>query len=88
MNGHANSVNDVTFEQVFLLAQQLPASDQARLVTRLTPQVEMALLQLEEIKANVPRKPLRGLLADLGAAPSAAEIDEVQREMWASLAQE
>jgi len=29
------------------------------------------------------RVSLRGLLADLGQAPSSEEIDEVRREMWA-----
>lgn len=33
---------------------------------------------------SAPSRPLIGLCADLGSAPSAAEIDQARREMWAS----
>jgi hypothetical protein len=75
---------EVTFEEVLALAQRLRPVDQARLVTRLAPSVERVLDQVEKTSTAVPRRPLRGLLADLGPAPSAEEIDEVQREMWAA----
>jgi hypothetical protein len=79
---------EVTFEQVFALAQRLRPVDQARLVVRLAPKVEVLLHQVERLTADLSRRPLRGLLADLGTAPSAEEIDEVQSEMWATLGQE
>lgn len=88
MNNTVNSTNEVTFEQVLGLARRLRTVDQVRLVARLTPQVEMALVQMEEAVSALPRKSLRGLLADLGPAPSAADIEEIQREMWATFAQE
>jgi hypothetical protein len=76
--------SDITFEQVLALAQLLPPVDQARLIARLVPVMEKLLDHVEQPLS--PRKPLRGLLADLGPAPSAEDIDEVQREMWASFA--
>jgi hypothetical protein len=33
---------------------------------------------------TTPKRSLRGALADLGPAPSAEDIDEVRREMWAN----
>lgn len=76
---------NVTFEQVLLWAERLQPIEQARLVARLAPKVEEVLKQLEPSAVTPPRQPLRGLLADLGQAPSAEEIDEVQGEMWTDL---
>lgn len=86
----SNSViiaEEVTFDQVFNLAQRLHPVDQVRLMARLAPKVEWMLQQVETVAPVQEHKPLRGLLADLGPAPSAEEIDEVQHEMWASFAQ-
>ena len=88
MNSTATTADDVTFEQVLVLAQRLRPIDQVRLVARLAPQVEWMLDQVAPTVSSQPRKPLRGLLADLGPAPSAEDIDEIQREMWATFAQE
>ena len=82
------SAKDITFDQVWTLARQLRPVDQARLVARLAPTVERLAAQVESTIARVPHKPLRGLLADLGPAPSADEIEEVQREMWAGFGEE
>lgn len=78
--------NQITFEQVFDLAQQLRPLEQARLVAKLAPKVEWFLEKVES--ASVLQQPttLRGALADLGTAPSASEIDEVQQEMWSTFA--
>lgn len=73
---------EVTFDQVFNLAQRLRPVDQVRLMARLAPNVEWMLEQVETVAPVQERKPLRGLLADLGPAPSIEEIDEVQHEMW------
>ena len=78
----------VTLEQVLVLAQRLRPVDQARLVARLAPKVEVFLNQVESRDASRARQPLRGLFSDLGTAPSAEDIDEVQREMWATFDQE
>lgn len=82
------TTTDVTFEQVFRLARRLRPLDQARLVARLAPAMERLVEQIDHAPTEQPRLPLRGLLADLGPAPSAEEIDEVQREMWASFSEE
>ncbi len=71
---------EVTFDQVFNLAQRLPLIDQIKLIARLGPAVEQAL-----DKTELPEKPSRpylyGALADLGPAPSSEDIDEIRREM-------
>ena len=88
MSSQVINTDEVTFDQVFSLAQRLRPMDQVRLVARLAPKVEWLLEHIEPATTVQTRKPLRGLLADLGPAPSAAEIDEVQHEMWATFARE
>ncbi len=88
MNSKGVAVNEITFEQVFSLAQRLRPVDQARLAVRLAPKVEWLLHQVEAAMPTIQRVPLRGLLSDLGMAPSAEEIDQVQEEMWSSFARE
>ena len=83
MAGTLASVSQVTLDQVLALAEQLRPADQVRLVARLAAQVEAIAQQVEALPLAAQRKPLRGLLADLGPAPSAEEIDQVRREMWA-----
>jgi hypothetical protein len=82
------TATEITFEQVFKMARRLRPVDQARLVARLAPNMERLAEQVEFTTSARPRTPLRGLLADLGPAPSAEEIDEVQHEMWASFREE
>ena len=74
------SAAEVTFEQVFNLARLLKPSDQARLISHLAEVIENTF-EIQEISPPI-RRPLRGLLADLGSAPSAEDIDEARREMW------
>lgn len=88
MGSQLVSPDEVTFDQVFTLAQRLRPLDQMRLLVRLAPKVESILEQVEPATASSVRTQLRGLLADLGPAPSAEEIDAVQHEMWGSFAQE
>ena len=88
MNSQVISVDEITFEQVLALAQQLRTVDQARLIARLAPKVEQLLEQIDLGTSHQSGLPLRGLLSDLGPAPSAAEINEMQQEMWATFAQE
>lgn len=80
--------DEISFEQVLVLAQRLRPVDQARLAARLMPVVETVLNQVAPTDALPARKPLRGMLADLGKAPSASELDEVQRSMWATFGEE
>ena len=77
----------MTVDQLFRLAQRLSPTEQARLVVRLAANVESVLEQAAPNKQQVMRPSLRGLLVDLGNAPSAEEIDAVQKEMWGSFAE-
>lgn len=79
---------DVSFEQVLVLAQRLRPIDQARLAARLASAVETVLDQVVHGSSSPSRKPLRGMLADLGKAPSSEEIDDIQRAMWASFGED
>ncbi len=88
MSNIASITDAITFDQVLVLAQQLRPIDQVRLVARLAPKVEWIVQQVEAATPPLPRKPLRGLLADLRPTPLAEDIDEVQREMWATFAEE
>ncbi|HEX6288634.1 MAG TPA: hypothetical protein VFZ66_05555 [Herpetosiphonaceae bacterium] len=74
---------EITLDQVLALARRLRPIDQARLIVRLAPTMEYLLAEPQP-STNMARPPLRGLLADLGAAPSDADITETQRDMWAT----
>jgi hypothetical protein len=76
------NTSNMTLDRVLVLARQLSPVDQARLVARLAPIVVQALDQTGRPAIPAPRAPLRGLLADLGPAPSAEDIAEARRAMW------
>lgn len=77
------STAEITIEQVLGLAQTLKPPEQAQLISRLASLMETNVANVEQ-KQPFPRRPLHGILADLGPAPSAEEIDEAKREMWAN----
>jgi len=79
-----NETGAVTLEQVVSLARQLPPLEKIRLIEQIAPEIERDMLSQRPLK----RKSLLGLCADLGSAPSAKEIDEVRREMWADFPRE
>ena len=71
---------DMLFEQ----AKTLSVKEKAELVVRLSE-----LLQAEIPEPTIKqRTPMRGILADLGPAPSAEDIDEVRREVWKNFPRE
>jgi hypothetical protein len=73
-----------TLEQVVSLARQLPPVEKIRLIERMVPEIERDMLS-----QRLPRrKSLLGLCADLGPAPSAEDIVEIRREMWADFPRE
>ena len=74
----------MTLQEVLQLAQQLTPIDKVRLIQQLTPDLER---ELSETKPK-PKKSLLGLCADLGQAPSAAEIDRTRNEVWGSFPRE
>jgi len=74
----------MSFEEIAALADQLSAIEKIRLVERLTTGLEQ---QLANEKPK-PRRSLYGILADLGPAPSAEDIDEVRKEVWKNFPRE
>jgi len=74
-----NQTETVTLEQVISLARQLPPLEKIRLIEQMAPEIERDMLSQRPLKL----KSLLGLCTDLGPAPSAQEIDEIRREMWA-----
>lgn len=71
----------MTLQEVLQLAKQLTPIDKVRLIQQLTPDLERELSQTKP----QPRKSLLGLCADLGQAPSAAEIDNARNEIVAEM---
>ena len=74
------SAAEVTIERILNLAAHLQPNEQAQLISRLAAVMEKSV----PVAATEPRPSLYGALADLGPAPSAEDIDEVRREMWAN----
>lgn len=74
---------DVNLDYVLALARRLRPIDQARLIARLAPTIEQ-ILPSSLVSEQTARLPLRGLLTDLGMAPSDNDIVDVQREMWST----
>lgn len=64
---------DIVFEQ----AQHLSPTEKAELVARLAQSLQTEISD----QPKTLRKSMRGILAHLGPAPSAEDIDEVRREM-------
>jgi hypothetical protein len=73
-----------TLEQVVSLARQLPPVEKIRLIERMVPEIERDMLSQRPPR----RKSLLGLCADLGPAPSAEDVVEIRREMWAGFPRE
>ena len=72
--------NTPVFEQVIAQALHLPLIQKVQLVEKLMEALEKELAA--SVKQAQPRRSLYGVLADLGPAPSAEEIDETRHEMW------
>jgi hypothetical protein len=70
-----------TAEEALAIVNQLPAEEQARLIGL----VAQNLVKHEP--PHQPGRPFRGILAHLGPAPSAEEIDEVRRDMMQGFAE-
>jgi hypothetical protein len=74
------SAAEATIERILNLAADLQPKEQAQLISRLATVMEKSV-PVAEAKS---RPSLYGALADLGAAPSVEDIDEIRREMWAN----
>ena len=71
-------------EQALTLALKLSPQDKAHLIEKVARTLEQDL----EPEQSEPRESLLGILAQYGSAPSAEEIDEVQREIWSNFPRE
>jgi hypothetical protein len=80
---------------ILRLLRELPPRDQLRVIAAVLPEVERAfpatlqgVLVPEAAPGGTaparPRRSLWGICADLGPAPSAADIDAARRDAWAS----
>ena len=67
-----------TLDEVVAQALQLPPLDKVRLIERVIAVLERDLSQARP----GPLDSLRGILTDLGPAPSAEAIDAARREAW------
>lgn len=79
----------LSLEQVLMQALRLSPLQKIRLVEKLMSVLEKELTT--EVGLATQAQPLRsllGLLAEFGPAPSAEEIDEARREMWATFPRE
>ena len=72
--------NAVPLEDVVALASRLSTVDKIRLVERVAVTLEQDMMASQQ----GPSRSLLGVLAHLGSAPSAEEIDEARREVWAN----
>lgn len=81
------STAEITIEQIVNLAKTLKPLERAQLIARLKTLLESSPVKPEHVPVT-PRRSLRGMLADLGSAPSAEEIDEARREMWGNFPRE
>jgi hypothetical protein len=74
----------MTLEEVLTLVKQLSLVDKVRLIERIAPEIEQGLM----VTRRTPRQSLWGLCANLGSAPSAADIDQARQEEWANFPRE
>ena len=70
----------VPLEHVVALASRLSTLDKVRLVERVAATLERDMTGPQK----APSRSLLGIVAHLGSAPSAEEIDEARREAWAN----
>jgi hypothetical protein len=71
-------------EEVLGFVKQLSLVDKVRLIERVAPEIERDLKTTQKM----PKRSLWGICADLGNAPSAAEIDQTRHEVWANFPRE
>jgi len=79
------------YEQVAALAKSLSRLEKIQLIEEVmaTLKQELTGTDTDELSENPkPRRSAYGILADLGPAPSAEDIDEVRKEVWKNFPRE
>jgi hypothetical protein len=72
----------MTLEEALTLVNRLAPRDKLRLIDELTHQLLSEGVLQDARPVPAAGADLRGLLADLGPAPSFEEIREARKEMW------
>ncbi|MEZ4864603.1 MAG: hypothetical protein R3C14_25055 [Caldilineaceae bacterium] len=75
-----------SFDQLLVQALRLPPLQKVQLVEKLMGMLEKELES--SVGQSPPRRSLHGMLAHLGPAPSAKEIDEARQEAWSTFPRE
>ncbi len=73
----------MTIDQIRLAVHRLSPQEKAQIISELAADLAQAIPE----SAPQPYHDFRGVIAHLGPAPSAEDIDEVRREMWANFAE-
>jgi hypothetical protein len=72
-------------EEILNLSEKLSRQEKFEIVERILEELKDIDT---EMKKPQPKRSLLGLVADLGPAPSAEDIDEARREMWGNFPHE
>jgi hypothetical protein len=75
----------MTFEDLLEQAKSLTPLDKIRLIQAIMASLKV---DIEALQPKQPRRSMLGILADLGPAPSAEDIDEVRKEVWSNFPRE
>jgi hypothetical protein len=81
MEGYSSGTST---DKAIKLLRELPPREQLKVIVEILPELEMMLSE----SLGKPRRSLLGLCADLGRAPSAEEIDEARKGIWAEFPRE
>lgn len=73
--------SSISYTRVYALVMQLSRTERARLIAQVAS-------TLVEEGGQQPKRSLRGLLANLGPAPSAEDIDQARHELWSNFPRE
>jgi hypothetical protein len=73
-----------TLNEVFALVDDLSPLDKVRLMEKIATSLKVNIRE----EFQQPIESMYGICADLGTAPSAEDIDEVRREIWANFPRE
>jgi len=73
-----------SIDKAIKLLRELPPREQLKVIVEILPGLEKMLSE----PPGKPRRSLLGLCADLGKAPSAEEIEEARKSIWAEFPRE
>jgi hypothetical protein len=72
------------FDEILERVTSMPLQTRVRFVERVQATVDRDLAEQDD----TPKQSFYGIAADLGSAPSAEDIDDVRREVWANFPRE